>query len=142
MDQKTLTKYANDVSGALNQGIPAQEAEKMLKYEGISKEDIQKIMGMATANADVNADAPTAWESISLEQAVEYIDGLGAPPELVLAVVQLLMNMKPEDIEALMQLIAQHLQDAQGQAQQQGQGPPPEEQGAGVPPQGQQRYEI
>lgn len=148
MENDKLKQYAQAAADALANGAqPAQVAQE-LAGQNIEDKDIKAIMDIAM-NAAENAapDTGAGADAISLEDALKYFDGLGIDPQIIMAVLQIVLKMEPDDVDQLMAIITKSLQEGQAAQGQQGPmdgtGPAPDEgQGSGGPPQGQPRYEI
>ena len=145
MEDAKLKQYVEAAATALTEKVDPGQIAGALKEEGLNEEEVNTVMKMAESEAqNAGPETGAGADAIPLEQAIEYLDGLGIDPQTIIAVLQIVLKMQPEDVDKLVAMLMQAMQQGgQGQGPQDGSGPNPGQgQGVGGPPQGQPRYEV
>ena len=144
MEDAKLKQYVEAAAKALTEKVDQGQIAVALKEEGLNEEEVNTVMKMAESEAQNAAPETGAGaDAIPLEQAIQYLDGLGIDPQTIIAVLQIVLKMQPEDVDKLVAMLMQALQ--QGGQQQGPQEGAPSQQGTQEPsgqPQGQPRYEV
>ena len=119
------------IKEALNQGInPEEIAQGLAQQLGIKPEEAAQLVaavqqqggGATPADAAAEPTGSPQIDGISLEEAMSQIEQLGIEPDVALAFINIIMSMRPSDIDDLAEMI-----QSGGQAAQQEAGAQPSE---------------